>query len=312
MKNATKRSFKGNLVRAAFTVADRIRDSRQTIPSGIAIKKDLVYGIEPWQTMDVYMPQGHMLEVSLRQGHMPQVNLPGDATGLSLGFPVLINVHGGGWVYGTKEDFKYYCMHLATHGFAVVNFNYGLAPEHKFPSQIEDIEAVVEWVLREGAGHGLDPERIFMVGDSAGAHLTTIYAGSGSHKPKAVALNCGVFDIQKASKPGMFSFRSLVRDLMPENDIPPNAISPHAISANAISHVNEGYPPVFLMTSTGDFLKEQSFMLREKLGEENIPHMFKVCGSKTKLLFHVFHLDMDMKESRKCAKDMCDYFKSCK
>ena len=62
-----------------------------------------------WQKLDVYRQK--------------------DATGK---LPVIVSVHGGGWVYGDKERYQFYCMDLAERGFAVVNFSYRLAPEYKF------------------------------------------------------------------------------------------------------------------------------------------------------------------------------------
>ena len=48
-------------------------------------------------------------------------------------YPVIVSIHGGGWFYGDKELYSYYCCHLASKGFAVVNFNYRLAPQNKYP-----------------------------------------------------------------------------------------------------------------------------------------------------------------------------------
>ena len=52
--------------------------------------------------------------------------------------PVIVSVHGGGWGYGDKERYQYYCMSLAQQGFAVVNFSYRLASKYKFPAPLED------------------------------------------------------------------------------------------------------------------------------------------------------------------------------
>ena len=60
--------------------------------------------------------------------------------------PVIVNIHGGGWVYATKETYQFYCMSLAEQGFAVVNFSYRLSPEYKYPAQIEDINSVFKWI----------------------------------------------------------------------------------------------------------------------------------------------------------------------
>lgn len=69
--------------------------------------------------------------------------------------PVIISVHGGGWVYGDKDGYQFYCMGLAERGFAVVNFSYRLAPEAKFPASLEDTNAVFRYYRsgEEKLGH---------------------------------------------------------------------------------------------------------------------------------------------------------------
>ena len=84
-----------------------------------------------WQILDVYKPKS-------AEGKLP----------------VIVNVHGGGWVYGTKEVYQFYCMSLAQMGFAVVNFNYRLAPENKFPSSVEDTNSVFNWIEKNTYGQG--------------------------------------------------------------------------------------------------------------------------------------------------------------
>ncbi|MBQ2157468.1 MAG: alpha/beta hydrolase, partial [Oscillospiraceae bacterium] len=62
--------------------------------------------------------------------------------------PTIINFHGGGYVYGSPEKYRFYCAFLAQQGFTVINFNYRLAPKHAFPSPLEDMNAVMEWAVR--------------------------------------------------------------------------------------------------------------------------------------------------------------------
>lgn len=86
--------------------------------------------------------------------------------------PVLVYLHGGGWVLGNIESHDGLCRHLASQSScAVVSVDYRLAPEHKFPAPIDDALAVLDWVRREGAVHRLDGERIGLGGDSAGAAI---------------------------------------------------------------------------------------------------------------------------------------------
>ncbi len=72
-----------------------------------------------------------------------------------------MNVHGGGYVYGTKEVYYHYCMSLAQHGFTVVNFNYTLAPKKKFPNQLCEINMVMEWIKEHKDSYPFDINNVF-------------------------------------------------------------------------------------------------------------------------------------------------------
>ena len=91
---------------------------------------------------------------------------------------MIVSVHGGGWVYGDKERYQFYCMSLAQRGFAVVNFTYRLAPEFQYPppAPLEDTNLVFGWILRHADQYGLDTNRLFAVGDSAGGNILGLYA----------------------------------------------------------------------------------------------------------------------------------------
>ncbi|BCJ51646.1 alpha/beta hydrolase [Actinoplanes sp. NBRC 14428] len=93
------------------------------------------------------------------------------------GAPVLVYVHGGGWCYGSVETFDRLCRRIADRsGCAVLSVGYRLAPEHVFPAALDDVETVLGWVRKEGAGLGVDPSRLAIGGDSAGGQLATVAA----------------------------------------------------------------------------------------------------------------------------------------
>ena len=106
------------IVRKSFAAGDMIRDAGLKTPKDVQRFDDIVYGEDKvWQSLDVYRPKATNIEEKL---------------------PVIVSVHGGGWVYGDKKLYQFYCMSLAQRGFAVVNFSYRLAPESKFPASIID------------------------------------------------------------------------------------------------------------------------------------------------------------------------------
>jgi acetyl esterase len=91
--------------------------------------------------------------------------------------PVLVWLHGGGWVLGSIETHDNVCRFLATQGpLLVVSVDYRLAPEAKAPAQVEDTLAALRWAAGSIAGHGGDPSRLIVGGDSAGGNLAALAA----------------------------------------------------------------------------------------------------------------------------------------
>lgn len=98
-------------------------------------------------------------------------------SGKSGSLPVLLYLHGGGWVLGNLDSHDSVCRALAEHaGFAVLSPAYGLAPEEPFPAGLEDAVAALAWIGGQGAAEGLDPARIAVGGDSAGGNLAAALA----------------------------------------------------------------------------------------------------------------------------------------
>jgi acetyl esterase len=87
--------------------------------------------------------------------------------------PVIVYIHGTGWVFGNKHTHDRLIRELAIGAEAAVVFpNYSLSPEAKYPTAIEECYSVVKWVAEHGTEHGLDSERVAVAGDSVGGNMT--------------------------------------------------------------------------------------------------------------------------------------------
>lgn len=87
--------------------------------------------------------------------------------------PLLVFLHGGGWMFGDLETHDAMTRHLAAaSGCAVLGVGYRLAPEHKFPAGLDDAMTAFDWACRSAADLGCDPARIALGGESAGGNLT--------------------------------------------------------------------------------------------------------------------------------------------
>jgi acetyl esterase/lipase len=94
--------------------------------------------------------------------------------------PALVAVHGGGWVVGARNAFQYWGPYLAARGIAVFTISYRLAAKAKtFPEAVQDVLAGVQFVRGKATAFGIDPQRIGLIGASAGAHLAALAALSG-------------------------------------------------------------------------------------------------------------------------------------
>jgi len=91
--------------------------------------------------------------------------------------PVLIQIHGGGWTIGNKEQQGLLIMNrMAARGWVGVSVNYRVAPKHRWPAQIIDVKRAIAWVRENIAEYGGDPDYIVLTGGSAGGHLTSLAA----------------------------------------------------------------------------------------------------------------------------------------
>jgi acetyl esterase/lipase len=178
--------------------------------------------------------------------------LPVDEAGATLANrAAVVLVHGGAWVEGDKSDMDAVGRRLAAAGYVAVSVNYRLAPEHKYPAAVEDVQAAVAW-LRKGAQvtrFGIDPGRIGVLGVSAGGYLASMVGtlGSGSlHHGDRVAVVVswsGITDLNGIFLAG-FGEDQLGCAVTECPDV--------AASASPITHVDAGDAPTLLVNGTND------------------------------------------------------------
>jgi acetyl esterase/lipase len=138
------------------------------LPDGAKMRLNIAYvsnGGER-QTLDLYLP----------------------ATGTNL--PLIVWVHGGGWLEGDKE--KPPGLGFLRHGFALASINYRLSQDAVFPAQLIDCKAAVRWLRAHASENGIDPNRIGVWGASAGGHLVALLGTTGDVKEFDTGENLGV------------------------------------------------------------------------------------------------------------------------
>ena len=181
--------------------------------------------------------------------------------------PVVIQVHGGGWVTGHKRQQAMPLLHHLVHqGYVTVSINYRLGPRWRFPDQLVDVKRAIAWTRDHIADHGGDPTKLIITGGSAGGHLSALAALTpndprfqpGFEQADTSVLACipfyGPMDLVEGSGVAhrAANLRGyLRRTVMPGSfsEIPDlyRAMSP-------ITHVHPGAPPFFIIQGTIDVL----------------------------------------------------------
>lgn len=269
---------------------DAERDKGLSVPDDVAVCRNHKYSNgNKWQVLDIYRPRNN-------KGKLP----------------VIVNFHGGGWVYGSKNVYQYYCMELARHGFAVVNPSYRLAPEYRFPAAFEDINSVFAFVLKNAAKYRLDTDRIFGIGDSSGATGMAVYAciltnpafaeifpvkAPDGLRLRGLGLNCGTYSMKGQKK--------AMKDVLPRD-----AQDEVLKMLHIPMHITHSFPPCFLMTSNGDFNNDQPRKLIPALEKNGIRYEFRDYGDEQHTLGHVFHCNIKDPYAQTANCDETEFFRS--
>ena len=215
---------------------------------------------------------------------MLDIYLPADPEARVEKAPVLLQVHGGGWTIGTKDQQGIPLMqYLAAKGWVCVAINYRLAPRDPFPAQIEDVKRAIAWIKEHIAEYGGDPEYLVITGGSAGGHLSALAAltaGDPTYQPgfedadtsvQAAIPHYGVYDF--AASTGMRK-----SELMRDTFLAPKVVKkrwsedPEVFeAASPLLRVGVDAPDFFVIHGTHDTLVpvEQARMFVELLKERS-------------------------------------------
>jgi triacylglycerol lipase len=217
------RKFDPDILKATYTLFTRLHE--RAARSGRAAEKDVAYGPDQRQRLDVFLPQ-------IRSGNTP----------------VAVYFHGGGYIGGNRSPvpgliYDNVAAFFARNGLIGVNATYRLAPQHRWPSGGEDVGLAVDWLHKNAERFGGDPNRIFLVGQSAGGtHVATWTLNPVVHGPAGPRIAGAVL---------------LSPVLAPcDPDYNPGPPPPHRLayfgsdearwdSMNVVRHVAPGHPPFF-------------------------------------------------------------------
>jgi acetyl esterase len=198
--------------------------------------------------------------------------------------PAVVWVHGGGFVAGSRSDLSGYLQILAARGFVTVAIDYSLAPEERFPTPVRQTNAALAHIVANAKRFNIDPQRIFLAGDSAGAQIAAqtaliisdanyalrlgIEPGMARAFLRGVVLFCGPYDPSSLNFEGPFAdfMRTVIWSYIGTR----NPGDPRVAQMAGMSHVTTAYPPIFISVGNADPLAPQSVALAGALRAQGV------------------------------------------
>ena len=195
--------------------------------------------------------------------------------------PLLVFIHGGGWKSGQREDYKSYLNPFAQKGYITATVSYRLLPDSVYPACVEDIADAVQWLFNHSENYGYDPDRVVLIGGSAGAHLalltaygwtkngTGINSSENKHKIKAVVDIYGPTDLTTEYARNQSVVTNFLGHTYSENPTVFKRASP-------IFYLDKNVSPTMIFHVTSDQIVpySQSDLLKTKLDSLGVPVVY--------------------------------------
>jgi acetyl esterase/lipase len=269
-------------------------------PAGTVVLTDERYGDEPDMLLDVFRP-------AAAEGPLPLV----------------VWVHGGGFVGGSKDELAAYFKLLASHGFVVAGPRYSLAPEHRYPTPLRQLMRALEFLQAHRERLQVDAGRIVLAGDSAGAHIAAQLAALattpgypeavgvaptiGPPQLRGVVLACGPFDLELARA----THSRFVQVVLWSYSGVRGFLDDPAFGYWSIpQHVTPSFPPALITVGNADPLRGHS---------ESLASALRAKGVETETLFfpddhdpplgHEYQFDLDSDSGQQFLERELDFLR---
>lgn len=272
---------------------DKKKHAKQKPPKNIEIIKDINYLDDNnlYHTLDIMYPEN---------------------IGKNEKLPVIIDIHGGGWMYATKDLNENYCRSLCDRGYVVFNISYRLVPDVNVNEQIKDVMSALKWISENIKDYPCDSDNIMLTGDSAGGMLSayaTVLLQSGELRnvfntvDAELNINTLVLTSPVAFMKSAGLFSLYTKPLWGKDY--KNSETYNYMDFDEILSYAKNMPPTYLITSSGDTLaQKQTLRLYELLDKNGVECELANYGEEYgKSLAHVFSV---LEPFDKAGKDAID------
>ncbi|AIQ41805.1 alpha/beta hydrolase [Paenibacillus sp. FSL R7-0297] len=237
------------------------------------------------QSSEIFKPEADIqdLTVSGGPGGEVKVRIVRPIGSASNSLPVILYIHGAGWVFGNSHTHDRLIRELAVGAEAAVVFpEYSLSPEAKYPTAIEEIYAVLEWIAQEGSTYGLDASKLSVAGDSVGGNMTAaITLMAKERSGPAISKQLLFYPVTDAAfdtesyhlfAEGYFLQRTGMKWFWDQYTTDPEeraqiTASPLRASLEQLS----GLPEALIITGEADVLRDEGEAYAAKLREAGVP-----------------------------------------
>jgi acetyl esterase len=229
--------------------------------------------------------------------------------------PLVVWVHGGGWVGGSREGLTGYLKLIASRGYVVAGPDYSLAPEHHYPTPPRQMMQALTYLQVNAGRYQIDPDRIAIGGDSAGAQIaaqlgalvtTPGYSAAVGVAPaitaaqlRGLVLACGRYDLGLASQVSTVSDRRFMNTILSAYSGTRHYLRAPAFATFSVAnHVTPAFPPAFITVGNGDPLRPHSELLTERLRAQGAQPDTLFFPAHQPRLGHEYQFDFDTAEGQ--------------
>lgn len=290
------------LIRYAFSQGDTQAQAllEKHIPPGIVTHADLAYGPGPDDLFDISLP--------------PDTTEP---------LPLIVWVHGGAWIAGSKDGVTNYLKVLAGQGFATIAVEYSTGFGSTYPTHVIQVNAALRHITANAAELGLDPDRLILAGDSAGAQIAAqtallltnptyaqtmqIEPGIQSSQLSGVILASGAYDMQSIDFNGDWAW--ILNTVLWAYTGAKDFLEDEKFELASVQQfVGHTFPPAYITSGNGDPLEPQARRLAASLAQFGVP--------VTSLFFpaehepaqpHEFQFNLDTPEGQQAFDGIVDF-----